>query len=506
MNPVSIPSDLNKQSVSAVKWNSLGTAVRYALQLGVQILLARLLGPENIGLFTMGMVVLSFSNFFADAGFGWGLIQAKDIREEDVRFAFTCQLLAGSLVSLGLYLLAPAVASYFNEPRLAPVVRWLSLAAVISAITAPASNLLRRKLDFRSINIIEVISYSVGYLVVGIPLAIYGAGVWSLVAAWLTQALCALLLFFIRQPHSVKPLLWYDGAMALSGIGLTVFVTNICNWLLNNLDRAILGRVLNAQAVGLYVVGYNLANTPNGLLIGALQPTFFVAGARMQSDPDRMRRAYLSVIATVWIVIAPLFVLFAIIAYDLVGFLYGSAWQPSGTVLAILALSMPAYVTWGMSTPILWNTGRKHFETLLQLPILAAAGVAFYNVADRGIVMFAVVAAGLLFARAVVITTAACRRLSIGPRDLVAFAIRGVAMVVLSAAATSAGVELGRMAGATNLGAVSGGILLGCGVLITAPLIYPRLLGEAVIEMLARFSPSLPAIFAGLTRLGSKKG
>jgi len=510
-----IPTDINKQSVSAVKWSAVGSIAQYGLSLGAQIVLARILGPENYGLFAMGTIVLTFSSFFSNFGFAWGLIQIQDLIEEDIRFVFTWQLIAGVMIATGLYLLSPFVADYFNELRVAPIVRWLSLACVFSAITAPASNLLRRNLDFRWINIIQIISYSIGYLGVGIPLAYQGAGVWSLVAAWLTQSFIMLVMTFIRHPHSIKPLFWYSRAKIMSGVGLTVFVTNLCNWLLNNMDRIFLGRFLDSHAVGLYTVGYNLSNTPNNLLIGAFQPAFLTAGARLQSEPDRLRRAYLPVIATVWILIAPLFVLFAMIARNLVGFLYGSAWESSAMVLAILALSMPAYITWAMSTPILWNTGRKHFESLLQLPILAIAGYVFYSFANRGIVMVALIAGGFFFIRAVVITTAACRRLNISALELLPLAIRGIIMISITALGTVSGIKLGGLASVyldtkfsliahtfvdinINIMAVTtylfpllGGVFMGSIILLAAVILFPSLLGNEVHGMLSRFSPRL---------------
>ena len=505
-------SSLTKQSISAVKWSAIGNIARYGLQLGAQIVLARLLGSANYGLFALGLTVLGFSNMLANFGLAWGLVQAQDLSEEDIRFVFTWQLVSGLIAALGLYLLAPTIAGFFNDDRLESIVEWLSLASVISAATAPASNLLRRKLDFKSINIIEVSSYSIGYIVIGVPLAYNGAGVWSLVSAWLIQAFCALVFSFIRCPHPIKPLFWHPGASALVGVGSTVFVTNICNWLLNNLDRTLLGRFLNVQSVGLYTVGYNLANTPNSLLIGALQPAFLAAGARIQSESDRLRSAYLSVLASIWILILPMFIMLAILAQDLVGILYGSAWISSGMVLAILALSMPAYITWGMSTPILWNTGRKHWESLLQLPILVGAGLAYFNFASQGVVVVTLVAASTLLARAIVITSAACHLLKIGFQDLVGFAMRGIAMAALAAVGTLAGCEIGRItgiamtpiitlfgfdfsqiAGAAHFYALLGGVPVGCGVLIATSLIYPRILGSEVIKMLGRFSPSLLA-------------
>jgi PST family polysaccharide transporter len=506
--------NINKQSVSAVKWSALGSIAQYGLSLGTQIILARLLGPENYGLFAMGVIVLTFSNFLSNFGFAWGLIQLQDLTTQDIRFAFTWQLISGGLVAGMLYLFAPEVAEYFKEPRVDPIVRWLSLACIISAITAPANNLLRRNLDFRWINIIQVISYSIGYLAIGIPLAYYGAGVWSLVAAWLSQAFLMLIMTFIRHPHSIRPLFWYDGAKAMSGVGFTVFITNLCNWALDNLDRILLGRFLDSHAVGLYSVGYNLASTPNKLLIGALQPAFLTAGAKFQAEPERLRRAYLPVIASVWVLIAPLFVLFAIIADDLVGFLYGAAWQLTSVVLAILALSMPVYITWAMSTPILWNTNGKQFESLLQLPVLVLAVVALYAFADKGVVVVSLITAGILCVRSLVITTAACRRLKIGGQHLLPFFARGWAVALLVAFGTFAGIELGSIASAffgAKLAVVEGamahikfdliirvskhllpwvgGVFLGGGVFVFGVLKFTRVLGNQVLGMLARFSP-----------------
>lgn len=507
-------SNLTKQSVSAVKWSAFGNLARYGLQLGAQIVLARLLGPENYGLFALGMVVLTFSNMLADFGFAWGLVQAQNLTEEDVRFVFTWQLLSGAVAALGLYTLAPLVANFFNEPRTESIIQWLSLVCFIQAVSAPSRNLLRRNLDFKWANIIEISSYSIGYIAIGIPLALSGAGVWSLVAAWITQAIFTLIFSVIRCPHSIKPLFWYDEASAMTGVGYTVFGTNICNWLLNNFDRVLLGRLLNAHTVGLYSVGYNLANTPNSLFIGALQPAFLAAGARIQAEPERLRNSYLSVLATVWILILPTFVLLAVVAQDVVAVLYGPDWASTGIVLAILALSMPTYVTWALSTPILWNTGRKHWESLLQLPILVVAGFAFFKFAGQGVVMAATVAACTLLIRAIVITTAACHQLKILPRDLVSSAIRGFFMACLAAAGGFAGAEIGRMAGialaplvtatgavagvdvsriagAPHFYALAGGLAIGSCVLIATSLICPRILGGQVIQMLGRFSPVL---------------
>ncbi len=491
-------SDINRKSVTAVKWAAVGTVIRFGLQILTQVILARLLGPESYGLFAMGLLVLTLSAFLADFGISWGLVQHKTLTDEDIRFAVTWQMVSGIASAVLLFTLAPWIAKYFNEPRVVEIIRWLSLTCISSALVTPGTNLLRRKLDFRMLNIIQITSYVIGYLLVGVTMAWQGAGVWALVGAWLSQSVSALVLTFIKSPHSLKPLLWYEGARRSTSIGVTVFFTNLCNWFLNNLDRFLLGRFLNAHAVGLYTVGYNLANTPNSLFISALQPAFLATGAKLQDDPGRLRSAYLSVQASVWILIAPAFVLLSCVASPLIATMYGPAWKTSGSVLSILALAMPAYVCWGLSTPILWNTGGKHLESLLQVPVLLGAGVALWLFAGQGPVAVAFVASGTLLARALVIATTACLRVKADAASLLGIAWRAAVLMAITAAGCMGGI--GAAAGEVAAVQFAAGAL--CGTLLPVALVlaWPNVLGRTVIELLGRFSPPVPARLDGYLR------
>ena len=407
---------LGMRTVSAFKWGALTTVLRVGLQFGVQVALARTLGPEAVGLFAMAFVVLMLVSFLADFGFGWALVQKVEVREEDLQFAFTYQLLTGIIATVALYLLSGWIATFLAEPRLQQIIQWLSPACLLTAMVAPASNLLRRDLDFRAIGLIQLLGYFVGYLVIGLPLALYGAGVWALVAAWLTQAALLGCLTFVRRPHSVRLRLWYADAMAMFGTAGTVFVTNVCNWLLNNLDRLLLGRMTDARSVGHYATAYNLAYLPNTVLIGVLNPTFLAAGARLQDDQLALRRAYLQLLAAAWVLIAPLFALLAVCAQPLVSVLYGAAWERTGGLLQVLAIAMPAFFTLGITTPVLWNSGRKHWEVLLQMPVLLALVLALLAFAGRSPELTAGVVVVAYVSRAWVLTWAAMRTLKIERR------------------------------------------------------------------------------------------
>jgi len=488
-------SNLGSSGVVAVKWSAISTVSRFVLQLVAQVVLARTLGPDIFGVFAIGMVVLTFASFVSGFGFSWSLLQREVLREEDIRFAWTWQLIVGFVTMAAVYLMAPWLADYFKEPRAEFAIEWLSVTCLLSAAAAPATYLLQRDLNFRTAGLIQVGSYAAGYVAVGVPMAMSGWGLTSLVAAWLVQAAVVLLASYAFKPHAVRPLFWYSDAALAVGTGRAVFFTNIVNWLLNNLDRVLIGRLLSAYSLGLYNVAYNLATVPNSLLLGALQPAFLAAGARLQNELERLGRAYFQMLSTIFVLVLPVFVFLGLISPDLVRLLYGAKWTDAGAVLGILFMGMPFYVIWGISTPVLWNTGRKYHESALQAPLVVLGALAFYLLAPQGIEMAAVVASLLLVVRAAVVGTAVFRALHLKLADLLPHVGRGLLLSALCAASVIAGQQAMARFDMPLLSLAASTLLavLMPGALVVA---RPQLLGEQAITMVIRFFPALAQILS----------
>ncbi|MEO8656738.1 MAG: oligosaccharide flippase family protein, partial [Ramlibacter sp.] len=91
------PGTLGKRVERALKWSALTTVARFALQLGAQVALARILGPGNFGVYGIGIAVLTFAAFLSGASFSWNLMLVPSVSRDDIRFSFTWQLIAGLL-------------------------------------------------------------------------------------------------------------------------------------------------------------------------------------------------------------------------------------------------------------------------------------------------------------------------------------------------------------------------------------------------------------------------
>ncbi len=492
---------LGARTERAVKWSAFTTAARFVLQLGAQVALARLLGPGNYGIYGIGIAVLTFATFLAGTGFSYSLLLQSQVDSADMRFAFTWQVLAGITCALVMVALAPALAHVFHEPGVASTLRWLALACVLTAASGTSLCLLQRELDFRALGLIQLASYALGYLAVGLPLAHAGWGADALAIACVVQAGAGLAGCWWRRPHPVRPLLRQPATSQALGTGRTVFITNLVNWLLTNLDRLIIGRLLQAHAVGLYTLAWNLAQIPVTLLVGAVQPAFLAAGAKLAQEPQRLRQAWRQVLAGVLVLLMPVAVSLALVAQDLVALLYGPAWRDAGWVLALMFLCLPAWASWGLSTPVLWHTGRKHLEARLQWPLLLIAVPAWWLLSPYGLAAAAGVSVAAIHARSWVVISAGLHALDLRAAGLLPLLARGALLslacggAVLTAQCGAGLLALAPAAQAAASLAAGSAAALAAGLLVAWTL--PGLLGCEARQMLVRLLPFMHRVDAG---------
>ena len=497
---------LASRSFSAVFWSGGGAVFRLLLQLGTQVVLARLLGPEQYGIFAIGATVISFSAFFSDVGIAYGLIQKHSVESTDVRFVFTWQIVMGVVATTAVFISAPFIAQFFGEPRATDVVRALSFLCFLNAITAPSLNLLKRGLDFKTIQVAYISGYLVGYVLIGLPMALAGHQVWALVAAWLVLALTngAMLYWKVRHPWGL--LWWHPGALSQARYGGTVFITNAVNWAIGNIDRVIIGRFFGSRDIGLYATVYNLFFNASSTLLGVLQPVFFSTSARLQDEPARVASGYRALIGVLAVVIFPVFAVVAVSAETFVLALYGSAWRDAAAVCRPIALTMPFFLLFGLTTPLLWSTGHAGREFKIQLPVAVLWLVACAVAAQVSVVAVAWTVLTLMALRCALVLRAAQRAMALPGRELWAASRGGVALGgVLAGVAWLLSESIGAAWPSLVKLLV---VLVGCGaVWVLLVRLIPGIIGADLAEVLRRLLGRAPSHLAvRLSFLTDRKG
>ena len=331
--------NLTRSTFSGLKWTYGATAASVLLQVGYTAVMGRLLTPADFGLVAMALVFLRFGNHFAQMGLGPALIQKESLSDRDVRIGFTSSLLLGTGFAAVLVLVAPLAEQLFADPDVVPVTRALALSFVLNGAGLTALSLLRRRLRFRALAMVNVASYAAGYLVVGVTLALMGAGVWSLVGAALVQTLLEALFAYTAVRHSVRPLFAVREARALFGFGSRVSVIGFLEFLASNLDVLVIGRVAGQTALGQYNRASLLVNLPLQHLGTGLSRVLFPAFSRIQAETKRLRRGYLGAMQLSSALILPLTAGMAVAAPELVRVVLGPQWSPAARVLPLLALA-----------------------------------------------------------------------------------------------------------------------------------------------------------------------
>jgi O-antigen/teichoic acid export membrane protein len=493
---------LARRASAAVGWNIAGDAVRSAASLAIGLLLTRLLGPEPFGLVALAMVVIAFSNLLVESGIGARIIQKPVLTALEIRTAFTLQLLAGVSLAAALALTAPLLAAFYSQSALTPVMRALALLPLLVSAGQTSTALLRRELQFRKIQTIQIGSYLLGYGAVGIPLALKGAAVWALVLAQLAQATLYSAGSWALVRHSLALRLGPE-SRSLLGFGVPVLGGNVFSWIVGALPSVFIGRSLGVARLGLYNRAYMLVGVPLTSLAASFQTVSLSLYSRLQDREAAQRRAFLAILALIALVAFPAFSLIAATASPLIQVLLGGRWAPAAPVLVPLALAMPLDAIAAVTSPLLLSRARPDLELRLQAIAATSGALALTTAAIASAPLVTVawtVCVAIYLVRAVTALALAGHVLGLLWRDLGKTLLGGS---LLGAAVFSAAVLSLRLAGSLApvrlLVAAVGGAGVGLLLLATLPslVIHPGVLwlllhrGVPIPPVLRRWMVSL---------------
>jgi lipopolysaccharide exporter len=330
-----------RQIVSGLGWSALATSVTAASQFVFIGVLARLLEPAAFGLMAMAVIVLRFSSFFAQMGFAQALIQRSQITAHDTTAALLMGGVIGGLLFACTALAAPLFAQGFRAPDLAPVVGVMGLSLVLSTLGGLPIALLRRQARFKRISAIEVVSFVLGYGAVGLTCASRGLGVWSLVAATLSQQLLVAVLGFFAVRY---PLTWPVPASAfrqLWGYGSRHSLIGFLEFLTANVESLFIGRVFGKVELGLFNRAITLTNLPVEFAVSAVNKVLFPALAGMQNDRQRLADGFEMLLLGVGLLSTGVACGIAAAAPDAVALLLGAKWLEIVPTVAIVAFAVP---------------------------------------------------------------------------------------------------------------------------------------------------------------------
>lgn len=330
--------ELTHQTFRGLNWQFFGKGVQFFLRVLVLAVLARLLVPKDFGLVAAAIVVVNFSTIFSRIGIGPALVQRPEIDERHSRTAFTLSVLFGVFLSIVVFLAAPLVENFFAMEGLKEVLQVITIIFILRGISTVPLALLQRDLNFRMITLAEIISFGLGYGLVGIILAFQGFGVWALVGANLSQALLKVIVLFYIIKFPKKPQLNISASRELLFYGSGFTFSQFFNFLAREGDNFVVGRWLGAELLGFYDRAYQLMKMPASLFGQILETVLFSAMAKIQDEHKRLARVYLRGTALTALISLPITAIFIFLASEIVQVVLGDGWEQVIIPFQILAI------------------------------------------------------------------------------------------------------------------------------------------------------------------------
>ena len=378
-----------RQLLTGLGWSAAGTALNAIAQLAFLSVLARLLEPGAFGLMAMAAVALRFASYFAQLGLAQALIQKPELRPVDTSAALLMALGLGLALYVVVVLAAPLPVAYFQAPELTPVLAGFGWSLVAGSLAALPLALLRRHGRFKAAAAVDTVGYLLGFGAVGIGAAAAGWGVWSLVAATLTQQFVVFALgFAVARPRLGWPVPadafghhWRFGAR-YSLVGFLEFI-----WA--NLETLAIGRLFGKDGLGVFNRAVALSNLPIEQAVNAVSRVMFPAFSSLAQDRRRLADAFCMLFLAVGVVGAAIACGIAAAADDVVQLLLGPRWAAAAPLVAVVAVSVPPlfmYVVCGLTLDSVAALGAK---LRLQAFLLILKAGVLLTAASHGLVAIA---------------------------------------------------------------------------------------------------------------------
>ncbi|RWM75502.1 MAG: lipopolysaccharide biosynthesis protein [Mesorhizobium sp.] len=350
--------DLGRRTASGGFIALSAQALILLTQFGYMALMARLLQPDDFGLVAMAASVTAFVGVFADLGLSMVTIQRKEVDHDTTSALFFVNLAVGFALMPLVWLTAPVATWLFNDPRVFNLVLVLAIAIPITAAGAQHKALLIRNMRWMSLHGVNLGSLLCGFAV-GIAMAWGGDfKYWSLAAATLTTALVGTIGQWVLSPWRPTKVADWKNARSAIGFGINYSGSQFTNYINRQSDNVLVGWKSGPHELGFYTRAYALFMLPVTLVSGPIGSVIIPMLSRLQTQPDKWARTYLSAMRLTLMINTILCILITINAQEIVAIAYGEEWSKSGTILMILSLSLITSVSGQFGGWMLVSVGR----------------------------------------------------------------------------------------------------------------------------------------------------
>ena len=312
------------------------------VSLVVQIVLTRLLAPEEFGTITLITAFITILQVFVDSGFGTALIQKKDSDDTDFSSVFYFNVVICLVIYLLLYIASPLIADFYERPELCKLTRALGLVIIISGVRNIQQAYIAKNMLFKRYFFVTLGGTLAGAFA-GIFLAYRGYGVWALVAQTLTNNLISVIILWFTVKWRPKALFSFDRLKGLFSFGWKLLVSSLLDTVFQQLRTLVIGKKYSDDDLAYFNKGNYVPNTIVLSINASIESVMLSALSAEQDTVTRVREMTRRSIQLSSYIMWPIMIGIFACAEPLVSFVFTDKWLPCVPYIRIFCVYYALY-------------------------------------------------------------------------------------------------------------------------------------------------------------------
>ncbi|MDH0659101.1 lipopolysaccharide biosynthesis protein [Empedobacter sp. GD03865] len=358
---------LGKQTIFGLFWTFGQQFGQQIVSFIVQIVLARILLPEDFGTIALFTVLISVANSLVDSGLTNSLIRSNDIDNEDYSTVFYFNIVASLIIYGIIFCISPYVANFYNIKILDNIIKVFSVVIIINSLYAVQKTKYTKELKFKNQFLIELPSLIIAGLI-GVCFAKLGFGIWSLVFMGLIQSFLQCIQYWFFSDF--RPTKHFDRKKFNYhfNFGYKITLSGVINSIFDNIYPIIIGKLFSVNQLGYYNRADSLKQLPISNISKALNKVTFPLFAKYQDNNETLKDFYKNLLGSVLFVICPVMLLAIINSKELIEILLTEKWLPIVPYFKIMCLIGILYPLHSYNLNILQVKGRS--DLFLRLEVI----------------------------------------------------------------------------------------------------------------------------------------
>ena len=328
---------LRQKATSGVVWSAVQKFSVTFITFVSDLILARLLLPEDFGCVEMLAIFMLLSGTIVNGGFGSALIQKKRPTQEDYSTIFFWNIGMAVVIYAILFFCAPSIARFYKTPILNPILRVQALVLLTNAFNIVQANQLVKQFRFKTSAIISVITNFIA-LCITILMAYKGFGVWSLVAKNLVASGLTSLIFWFYIKWRPTFVFSLNSFKELFSFGFYMFLSNLVTSFSAKLQGLLIGRVYTSSTVGYYAKASGTEGVASTTISQIMDQVTFPLYAEAQDDLKRLGNIVKRLVLALSYVSFPIMFIMVLVAKPMFVLLYSDRWLPSVPYFQVLCI------------------------------------------------------------------------------------------------------------------------------------------------------------------------